>query len=167
MAAGHVLGYWLAGLWGAAPSLTSGHGYLEWLLLLAVPFSVAVLARAFVGGARAGVAPVRFGLLAGAQIVLFVVVEVGEHAAAGIGPSVALPEASLLLGVLGQLVVGGLLSVIVRGAHRAGEFVAASRHRPARLPTRSWLPVASHVRKQAVPLSSLTERGPPVGVCAT
>ena len=166
VAAGHVLGYGAAGLVGATPSLTGGHGYLDVLLRLGVPFTLAVLARAFLSGARAELPPVRYRHLAALQVGVFAAVEVGEHALAGIGPGRSLVEASFWLGILAQLLVAGGLVVLTAWMRRVGEAVAGG-HERARLRTTRPIPrpLRSLVAVPAiVPVGTLSRRGPPVVV---
>jgi hypothetical protein len=168
MAIGHVLGYRLAALWGApAPAPTGGHGYLQALLLLAAPFVTIVLVRSFLGGARAGITPIRFVSLAAAQIGLYMAVEVTEFAAAGISPLASLVEPSLVIGVLAQVIVAGLLSTFARAAHRAGAWFAATTPAPALHPTQPWRPESQPTNGFMVSVWSLSRRGPPVSAHRT
>lgn len=163
VAAGHALGYGAAGLLGASPSIDDGHGYLAVMFRLAVPFTLAVLARAFLSGARAELPPVRFAALAVQQVLVFTAIEVVEHALAGIGPAASLTEASLWLGIAAQLVTAGALVALVAWMRRAGELVATRR--PARLRPRPAaagnLPASSYVVPGVV-VWSLSRRGPPL-----
>lgn len=163
MAAGHVLGYALAGALGASPATSSHHGYVGDLLFVAVPLTAAVLVRGFLSGLRDELPPVRFSLLALAQITLFLSVELIEHSSAGIGAWATLTEPAVLCGLAGQLVVAWLIVLIVRASHRVGLIVRAPR--PA-LPRgharrrwgRSIVPRGSF----AVSVWSLSRRGPPL-----
>jgi hypothetical protein len=163
VAAGHVLGYGAAGLLGAAPELEGGHGYLDVLFRLAVPFTLTVLARAFLSGARAELPPVRWRDLAVLQAGVFAAVEVYEHAAAGIGPDRSLVEPSFWLGLGAQLLVAAGLVALTAWLRRVGEVVAGARRprpwagrRPAPRRLRSLVPVPL-----AVGIGSLSRRGPP------
>lgn len=165
VAAGHVLGYGAADLAGATPSLTGGHGYLDVLLRLGVPFTLAVLARAFLSGTRSELPPVRYRHLAVLQVAVFAAIEVGEHALAGIGPGRSLVEASFWLGILAQLLVAGGLVALTAWLRRVGEAVAGGRRRRARVAVAATGPLRSLVAVPAViPVGSLSRRGPPVVV---
>jgi hypothetical protein len=163
VAAGHALGYSAAELAGSSPAVPGGHGYLDVLFRLAVPFTLVVLGRAFLSGARHELPPVRFARLAALQLGLFTAVEVVEHAAAGIGPARSLRELSLVLGAIAQLAVAGALVRLVRWMRRAGELAAAARrsrpHRPAAVPRRA---VDGVVTVPVGAVSSLSRRGPPL-----
>lgn len=162
LAVGHAVGYGGARLLGVTPSIQGSHGYLEALLCLAIPFSLAVLGRSVLAGARTELAPVRFGLLAAAQVTGFVAIEVLEHASVGIGPSASLREATLLLGVLAQIGVAWLVCAVLRAASRVAARVLGRRPAPARrhevAPAR---PVVCTPRLP-VAVSSLSRRGPPL-----
>lgn len=163
VAAGHVLGYGAAGLVGAAPELEGGHGYLDVLFRLAVPFTLAVLARAFLSGTRAELPPVRWRDLAVLQAGVFAAVEVYEHAAAGIGPDRSLVEPSFWLGLGAQLLVAAGLVALTAWMRRVGEVVAGAR-RP-----RPWAGRRTAIRpllsllagSPVVAVGSLSRRGPP------
>lgn len=163
VAAGHALGYGGAALAGSPPAVAGGHGYLDAMFRLAVPFTLVVLARAFLSGARQELPPVRFRRLAVPQLALFTAVELVEHAAAGIGPAQSLRELSLVLGAVAQLLVAAALVRLVRWMRRAGELVAAARQAPSRraaaVPRR---PGGGVVPVPVVAVSSLSRRGPPL-----
>lgn len=162
VAAGHVLGYGAAGLAGATPSLTGGHGYLDVLLRLGVPFTLAVLARAFLSGTRSELPPVRYRDLAALQVAAFAAIEVGEHALAGIGPGRSLVETSFWLGVLAQLLVAGGLVALTAWLRRVGEAVAGRQRRRPRVASPAARPLRSLVAVPAVvAVGSLSRRGPP------
>ena len=158
---GHALGYWATEEVGSSPTMVTGHGYLSGLAGLAVPFTLAVLARATLAGRRGELVPVRFRVLAAQQVVLFVAVEVVEHAANGIGAASSLRETSLLLGAAAQLLVAGAFWALTRILHRVGEALRSaptplSRAGSASAPATGWTPELS------VALSSLSRRGPPL-----
>lgn len=162
LAAGHALGYAAARLVGATPSIDGGHGYIEVLSCLAIPFTLAVVGRSVLAGVRAELAPVRFGLLAVLQVAGFASIEVLEHASVGIGPSTSLREASLLLGVLAQVGVAWLICALLRAANRVAARVlgrrrASLRHEPVRAVCHEVC-----VPHLAVAMSSLSRRGPPL-----
>jgi hypothetical protein len=162
VAAGHALGYSAAELAGSSPAVPGGHGYLDVLFRLAVPFTLVVLARAFLSGARHELPPVRFSRLAALQVALFAVVEIVEHGAAGIGPAQALGELSLVLGIAAQLLVAGALVRLVHWMRRAGELVAAARQAPRRRTAPVLRPSGTAVAVvPVVAVSSLSRRGPP------
>ena len=163
LVAGHLLGYRAAGLLGAAPPVTGGHSYLQGVVCLAVPFSLAVLARALLSGVSSESPPVRFPLLAAAQVGLFVLVELAEHAAAGVGPVDALLEPATFVGVLAQLVVAWALWFVVRAATRAGSRLVSQRRPVPKLAgfAAPWRPVDGGRSIDLVAVSSLSRRGPP------
>lgn len=163
LAAGHALGYWATGASGWTPSLTTGHGYLGDLTALAVPFTAAVLLRAFASGTRRQALPVRVGPLAVMQVLLYVAVELAEHLGAGMSPARALAEPSMLFGALAQLVIAAGLWLALRLVHRAGEAVSATRARPRVrrvLPSR-WVSSTPAWATPIVDGGSLSRRGPP------
>jgi hypothetical protein len=161
LAAGHALGYAGARLVGSTPSIDGEHSYLGALLCLGIPFSLAVVARAILAGTRTEVAPVRFGILAIAQVLCFAIIEIAEHASVGIDPGTAVRELSFVLGVLAQLAVAWLVCAVVRATTRVA--AKASRRRPsAAHPAASTLPGSDVcVLRFAVAVSSLSRRGPP------
>jgi hypothetical protein len=163
VAAGHVLGYGAAGVLGSAPALTGGHGYLDVLLRLGVPFTLTVLARAFLCGARSELPPVRFRDLAVLQVAVFATIEVGEHAAAGIGPAHSLVAASLWLGLLAQILVAAGLVALTAWLRRVGAAVAGGRRRRPAVALPRPRSLRSLVAVPAiVAVGSLSRRGPPV-----
>lgn len=162
LAAGHALGYRAALVLGSDPAVAGGHGYLQGMLCLAVPFTLAVLGRALLAGTRSQVSPVRFGSLATAQVMLFLAIEVAEHAAAGVPPSVSLRETTTVLGLAAQVVVAWLIGRVMRSVTAAAERVAAATRdlpRPRAIPRRP----RTHARvTPCVATPSLSRRGPPV-----
>lgn len=162
MAAGHMLGYLLATAIGVAPSIASHPGYLDDLFAVAIPLTVMVLVRSFLGGMKSELAPVRFSTLAAAQVALYVSVELAERASGGIGWG-SLIETTLLCGVAAQFAVAWCLTRVVRASHRAGEQLALHRKAPLRRPTRpSWRAISVLPSTLSVPIWSLSRRGPPV-----
>ena len=163
VAAGHALGYSTAAFAGSAPLIEGEHGYLDLMFRLAVPFTLVVLARAFLSGARDELPPVRLPPLAAQQVALFVAIEVVEHALNGIGPARTLTEASLLLGVVAQVLVAAGLVALVGWMRRAGELVAAvGRGGHGRRSMAPWALRACSVVSPGVVVWSLSRRGPPV-----
>lgn len=163
VAAGHALGYSAAAVAGSTPLIDGDHGYLTVMFRLAVPFTLLVLARAFLSGARDELPPVRLPALAAQQAALFVAIEVAEHALSGIGPARTLTEASLLLGVVAQVLVAAGLVALVGWMRRAGELVAAvGRTEPGPRPTSLWALRACCVVSPGVVVWSLSRRGPPI-----
>jgi hypothetical protein len=161
LAAGHALGYAAARLVGSTPSISGEHSYLGSLLCLGVPFSLVVIARAVVAGARTERAPIRCSTLSVAQVLCFAVIEVAEHASVGIDPAAAVREMSFVLGVLAQVAVAWLVCAVVRAANRVAAKVARRR---AAVSTRgNQPPLVMHlcVARFAVAMSSLSRRGPP------
>ena len=160
--AGHELGYQAAGALGSTSVPSGGHGYLSLAVLVGVPFAFAALARTFLAGLRDQLPPVRFRTLALAQAALFLTVELVEHAAAGVGPAQALVRPEVVLGLVAQLAVAAVLTLIVRTTHDVGAAVAGATRRrviPAARPT--WRPAADQPVVLAVWASSETTRGPP------
>lgn len=165
MAAGHVVGYALAGAMGVSPVVGSHHGYIGDLFIVAVPLTAVVLVRAFLSGLRDELPPVRFALLALAQIGLFLSVELIEHASVEIDAVATLTEPAVLCGLAGQLLVAWCIAMVVRASHRVGVFVRAPRATPPRAPElqcwdRSVVPRCS----VGVSVWSLSRRGPPLAV---
>lgn len=162
LVAGHVIGYGAAGALGAMPATTAGHSYLQGLLCLAVPFSLAVLGQAVIAGVRAEVPPVRFASLGGAQVALFLLIEVAGRAAAGVPVLDALIEPSILLGALAQIAVAGALWSAVRAATRVGTRLAAPGGDTAVRVASAWRPTGAVPAARSIALSSISRRGPPV-----
>lgn len=162
--AGHELGYQAAAALGATPVPASAHGYLGAVLLVAAPFAFAAVARSLLAGYRDELPPVRWSTLAGAQVALFLAVELAEHAAAGLSPAGTLAEPAVLLGLVAQVVVAALLVLVTRSTHEVAAAVAASRRcrLPLRPPARPWRTVHGAPVPAVVPVSSLSRRGPPV-----
>ena len=126
---------------------------------------MAVLARAFLAGARAELPPVRLRSLACLQVVLFALIETFEHLHAGIGPVRSLTEASFVLGVAAQVAVAAALVSLVRWMRKAGELVAEARSRPSdrrRVLVRALC--SCGVIAPQVVVWSLSRRGPPLSL---
>lgn len=164
MAAGHVVGYVLAAALGASPTVGSHHGYVGDLFFVAVPLTAAVLVRVFLSGLRDELPPVRFGLLALAQMVLFLSVELLEHSSAGIGAWATLTEPAVLCGLAGQLLVAWLIVLVVRASHQVGLIIRAPRAAtPSRAPERHrWGRSVFPCSSVGVSVWSLSRRGPPL-----
>ena len=165
LAAGHLIGYAVVRAQGGVPSLNTGHGYLHTLGMLAVPFTAAALLRIGVSGARGERLPVSFTRLAVQQVLAYMAVELVEHAAAGISPSVSLRESTMIWGIAAQVAVAAAVSLVVRGVSRAGRRLVL-RGRVGWLsiisaPARHDQPAAGAVTP-SVALSSLSRRGPPL-----
>ncbi len=164
--AGHELGYQGASALGSTPVAVGGHGYLSALLLIGAPFAFAALARSLLAGFRDELPPVRWSTLAGAQVSLFLAVELAEHMAAGLSPAQTLAQPAVVLGLLAQLAVAGVLALILRSSHEAGAAVAAVRRRRRTVLRRPVAPRWRHLSPAAVPavvpVSSLSRRGPPL-----
>lgn len=165
MAAGHVVGYALAAAMGAAPVVGSHHGYVGDLFFVAVPLTVAVLVRAFLSGLRDELPPVRFSLLALAQMGLFLSVELIEHATVGIGAWATLTEPAVLCGLVGQLLVAWLVVMVVRASYQVGVIVRAPRRTQSRSHTQQrWGRSLVGRGSLGVSVWSLSRRGPPLAV---
>lgn len=163
MAAGHVVGYALAAAMGAAPVVGSHHGYVGDLFFVAVPLTVAVLVRAFLSGLRDELPPVRFPLLALAQICLFLSVELVEHGSVGIGAWVTLTEPAVLCGLAGQLLVAWLIVMVVRASYQVGVIARSPRATPTRSHVRQrWGRSLAGRGSLGVSVWSLSRRGPPL-----
>ncbi|MFO7280144.1 MAG: hypothetical protein C0P77_007030 [Thermoanaerobacterales bacterium] len=159
--AGHELGYQAATALGRAP-VPGGHDYLGGLALVGAPFAFAAVARSLVAGLRDELPTVRWSTLAGAQVALFLAVELTEHAAAGLTPVATLAEPAVLLGLAAQLAVAAALVRLVRTSHEVGAALAAARRRGAPAPVARPVPGGGAVPLPlAVPVSSLSRRGPP------
>jgi hypothetical protein len=125
LTAGHAAGYLVAGGPHHGASDAGAHGYVPLLLRLAVPLAAGALAGAVARGRRhAAPRPLRWDRLALHLAALFLLVEVAEHAVAGVGPAHVLHAPSTAWGLLGQLVAAWALTTLVRVAHRAGQWVA-------------------------------------------
>lgn len=160
---GHVLGYRMTEGLGGALSVSTGHGYLGQLGVLAVPLTLAVVARAFVAGTRGEPLPVRFGVLATQQVLLFLAIEVLEHATVGITPASSLGEISLIVGSATQVTIAAAFCWFVRLVSRVGAAVAGSS---ATRPThRTSVPRCQPTRRShpamTIDLAAVSRRGPP------
>lgn len=167
LALGHFMAYGAARAQGSLPSLVGGHGSVHILLLLAVPFALAMVVRVAVGARRGEPLPVRLGWLAVQQVVAYVALELVEHGAAGIGPAAALRESTVLWGIAAQLALALLMTTLARGVRVAVQRLSSRsavrlqpRPRPRVLPGPTAGPVLL-----AVPVSSLSRRGPPPRSC--
>jgi hypothetical protein len=160
--AGHELGYLGASGLGSAPRAGGGHGYLAVAALVALPFALAALARAFLAGLWSQLPPVRLSTLAAGQLALFLAVELAEHAALGVHPVATLSQPAVLLGLAGQLAVAGALYLIVRSTHEVGAAVATATRRATRPVARpAWRPAVERFAVATAPVSAVTTRGPP------
>lgn len=153
---GHAISYSVLDPTGHADVWFAGS--MEGLLCVSVPLAVAALVRAVVAGLRDDPAPIRFAPLAALQVVLFLVVEVVEHAGGAAGPSVLLAVA---LGVVAQVVAAALLCALVHGATAFGRRAWGHRARP-RSDARSagWLR-QRHAGWSILLLLPQQRRGPP------
>jgi hypothetical protein len=159
--AGHELGYAAASLVGAPP-VSGRHGYLTVVVLVGVLFAFAAAIRGFLAGLRDELPPVGWPALASAQVTLFVAVELVEQGAAGLGPAETLAQPAVLLGLVAQVGVAALLSLIVRSSRQAGAALATARRRsPTSLVTHGWRSRRAAPVPVIVPVSSLSRRGPP------
>jgi hypothetical protein len=161
LAAGHAIGARVAGRFD--PVSAGAHWDLSLLWVIAVPVTLAVLARAFVAGVRGELAPVRFSTLTAQQIALYVGIELIEHLTAGVTPAEALAQWSLLVGALTQVLVAGGLALLIGALRRVGHAVAGAApprraHRQARRP---WA-VTTRRDARALPVVRCApHRGPP------
>jgi hypothetical protein len=122
---GHAVGYLVGGRGHHEAAPVVGHGYLAVLVRLAVPLAAGALGAAFAGGARRrDVWAPRWDALALQLAGLFLVVEVAEHALAGVGPAHVLHAPTTLWGLVGQALAAWVVTALVRVAHRAGRRVA-------------------------------------------
>ncbi|HSK23139.1 MAG TPA: hypothetical protein VK906_08190 [Egicoccus sp.] len=156
---GHELGYGVAALAGAATGLS--HAYLDAALRI-VPAAGAVALLAYAtttsrgGGDRLDLDA---GRLLGAQVPLYVAIEVGERWLTG-APLGGLTEAPVIGGLLAQLAVALLFSVLVRltMATLRGPLVTVAPTPPPAWRAGDW--------RDRVPAAhrpgSLGSRGPPL-----
>jgi hypothetical protein len=120
---------------------TSGHGYWDHAVVLAVVAGVLIVAQAAVRGLRrsqaeAGAESGGFGrrlvLLAGWQVALFTGMEVIERIVAGVAPGTLLDTPSFALGVLLQLAVAATLLLLLGGFENlVAEVARRVRYTPA------------------------------------
>jgi hypothetical protein len=160
--AGHELGYQAATALGASPAAAGAHGYLGALVLVGTPFAFTAVARSLLAGYRNELRPVRWSTLAAAQVALFVGVELVEHVHAGLSPAQTLAEPAVLLGLVAQLAVAAVLTLVAGSSHEAAAAFAVRRHRVAVAPkVPLWCPAPGTPVPAVVPVSSLSRRGPP------
>jgi hypothetical protein len=160
--AGHELGYQAATAIGASPAAAGAHGYLGALVLVGAPFAFAAVARSLLAGYRDELRPVRWSTLAGAQATLFLAVEMVEHLHAGLSPAQTLAEPAVVLGLVAQLAVAAVLTLVAGSSHEAAAAFAARRRRvPTPPKPRLWLVAPGVPTPAVVPVSSLSRRGPP------
>lgn len=162
--AGHELGYTGAAALGSPSVAGAGHGYLLTLLLVGAPFAFAAAARQLLAALRDEFPPVRFRTLAAGQVALFALVEILEHAHAGLSLAETAVQPAVLLGLVAQLAVAAVVTAILHRSGRAAVVLAARRRRrvpfPAALPV--WHPRPLLAEPALVPVSSLSSRGPPL-----
>jgi hypothetical protein len=161
LVAGHVIGARIAGRFD--PVSAGAHWDLGLLWVIAVPITLAVLARAFVAGLRGELAPVRYSTLALQQIALYVGIELVEHLAAGVTPAEALAERSLLVGALTQVLVAGGLALLIGALRRVGRAVAGvtQPHRARQRACRPWAVTTRRDARPSLVLLCAPRRGPP------
>ncbi len=121
----HELGY------GAADALRlggsdPGHGYLPILIGLLVPLSAFVAGLGILRLARTQVGKVRVGHLVVLQLVLFLALELSEHAAAG-SAFAALSNPAVIIGLLAQPLVAWAIDRVLQ---RAASALASHRGDP-------------------------------------
>ena len=169
LTAGHAAGYLVTG-GGHHGASDAAHGYLPLAVRLAVPLAAGGLAGAVAHGRRhAAARPLAWDRLALQLGALFLLVEVFEHAVAGLGPVHVLHAPATAWGLLGQLVAAWALTTLLRVAHRAGRWVA-----PASTPARprsagaSWSRSADADRPRGRDAATWALlRAPPAPVFAT
>jgi hypothetical protein len=166
--AGHELGYAGASALGSQPFTAGNHGYLLTVLLVGAPFAFAAAARHLLAALHDEFPPVRFRTLVAAQVSVFAVVEMLEHARAGLSLYETATEAAVLLGLAAQVAVAAAVTGILHRSGRAAvAFVARRRRRaplPARRPVRQPRPRVAV--RALVAVSSLSRRGPPLASVA-
>ena len=157
------MGYWATGASGSTPSLTTGHGYLGDLTLLAVPFTAAVVLYAFRSGGRREALRLRLAPLSAMQVLLYVAVELAEHLGAGMSPAASLVEPSMRFGALAQVLIAGGLWLALHLVHRAGGAISLASARPQDRRSRPsrWEVAAQTWATPVVDAGSLSRRGPP------
>lgn len=169
IAVGHVVAYLLAHHdHDARHDALAGHGYFEFFAGVAALCALGVVVRAVTWERRGQPGRLRVRLLALAQMSGFLLLEVGERAVAGVGPSAVLHEPAVWLGLGAQALVAGGLAVVVRtlvplvAAFLSPRLVLCL---PAAGPLR---PQASVTRRASTssPRSPRTSRGPPTVVTA-
>lgn len=133
-------------------------GSMEALLCVTVPLVLASLMHAALAGLRGDVSPVRFRSLALAQVALFFLVEVLEHAGSGARPTVV---AALSLGVAAQVAAAGILCALLRGANALGRRFRGARIRPVSPTSGAGRRPATAPAWSLLLLSPLRRRGPP------
>jgi hypothetical protein len=153
--------------------LATGHGYWPAATAAAVLAGVTAGAVAVLQGSRRGLRArpavvdgdlfrAGVGRLAGCQLLLFSIMEVAEHAAAGQGPATLVHRPEFALGLVLQVVVAAAAVVVLTGLERLAERVVGRLAR-ARVPLRRpWLrpPSPPTILAAAVALSA-RPRGPP------
>ena len=159
--AGHVLGYLLA---GEDAALHGGHSHLRPAAWVAAGATAAVLACLALARPGREPRPVRLASLVTAQVVLFGVVEAGEHLVAGHGPVSIVVSPSFRWGVLAQLLSGAVLVLAARLARASGvrvrSILARRRPRPP-APVRSAPSPRAAVLPRSPGASSVKVRAPP------
>jgi hypothetical protein len=151
----------------------TGHGYWAVAVVVALAASLLATGSVAVRHARAGAAgrTCRRDLsrwlaprLAAVQLLLYLVAEATERVVAGVPLAELLHEGLLPWGLLAQLVVALLLTLLLGWLARAAELVGrllAGPPRPARPVRRLPRPVFDEAVGGAIVPSPLTARGPP------
>lgn len=159
-----MLGYAAAQIQGSASAAASSHSYLAALGYTAGPLAVAVFVRTLLAGRHVAGPVIRLRWLVTQQVVAFVVVELLEHATTRIGPFATVTEASFVWGLLAQVFVATGIYLLLRAVVFVGERLAVR----ARVAWPDVEPIRNvhhcSLAWSAVPLSSLSRRGPPTSL---
>lgn len=124
----------------------SGHGYWPVAVLVAVVCGAAALAltarRGWRGDAPLASLPRNAVRLAAGQVVLFGVLETVERLAVGGHPAAFLASAQFAIGVLLQIAVALVATVVLRGVERGAHRLASSIRRPRQsaITRHAWTP---------------------------
>ncbi|MGH9190714.1 MAG: hypothetical protein ACRD0Q_11930 [Acidimicrobiales bacterium] len=151
----------------------TGHGYWHAAVAAALVAAGALLLLALVEGARRGLCGgarhpghgrlvTRVATLAGCQVGLFCIVELVERAAAGVDPTTLLRQPELVLGIVLQVVVAAVMTLLLDGVERvAGDATVLRAVSRRRQPSRCWERPAPEAARHRVARRSLGARAPP------
>jgi hypothetical protein len=129
----------------------TGHGYWPLAVVVALVCGAAGLAtaarRGWRGDAPLASLPRTAARLATGQVVLFGVLETVERLAVGGHPAAFLTSAQFAVGVILQIAVALVATVLLRGVERGAHRLAGSIRRPRRSATarHAWMPATDHV----------------------
>lgn len=161
--AGHVVGYGFGHLDSADRAVAeAGHEYLSSLRSAALPLLLLSLLFAVLAGAQRRPLRPRFAPTALQLAAVFTAVELTEHLAAGWPIQHVLSEPSLWLGLLTQLAVAGAVVVAIRLLVRVGSWLVAEPAPAWRSRRLRVIPAPALATVDAIALTSIRRRGPPV-----